>query len=432
MGAAGHSQGNPRRPTLASSRSFEAVVERRREKEADIRYAIHVAPLGVAYAVVKNQCNDATYVVANNTGRIFSEGAVVMLGSNTGHQGEAIIAGAPPGRGGAAVFGSSASRRSVTFPRPEAPAPPIAITEYVGFYDDAAGSSTKACHFNSAGTVLNSYSMGAVSTLSRLAFLAVNPGGSLLPAVLVIDGSDALWSYRAGLAPVGISRSPRYPKAGLGVDGYFYWVEQQRGDSGNALKVRCMRDDAALGGPVQIGAEVTLPWTFPGGSAEAALEDAALVVASDRVLLFCSFQQFFPTIAYIDGGYVDFTAGTFTGGMTSSDLSTSGVTSPSQPAASGAFFAAGGTDVSRAAAGIALPTDYWPFSPTFTPAGLSVSEDRSELVVLERSGGYAAPTDALVVHDAADGPWGDTPQRSFTPPMHPTLAKLPYVVLLKE
>lgn len=96
-----------RRPTRLSSigkRDARSIADRRRVSEADIRQSIYVRPLGPAYDVFKNPCNDQEYVAANGTGSTHSAGQVVPLGSFSGNPGEFSFGRPPAGFGGASGY----------------------------------------------------------------------------------------------------------------------------------------------------------------------------------------------------------------------------------------------------------------------------------------------------------------------------------------
>jgi hypothetical protein len=98
--------------------------------EADLRKAIYVRPNGFGYHVVKNPCNDQTYVVGDMTGgQTATPGSVVTLASFTGNPGEAMIGRAPNGFGGASTYAVKTSVRAYDGATlqgdPPPPEPPI-------------------------------------------------------------------------------------------------------------------------------------------------------------------------------------------------------------------------------------------------------------------------------------------------------------------
>lgn len=104
MAGSHHTGRRPSRLSSISRRDSRATGDRRRVAEADIRSAIYVRPLGAAYDVVKNICNDQEYVVANATGATHTAGQVVPLGSFTGNPGEFTFGRPPAGYGGASAY----------------------------------------------------------------------------------------------------------------------------------------------------------------------------------------------------------------------------------------------------------------------------------------------------------------------------------------
>lgn len=86
---------------LLERRRLRGLLDTRRLGEADLRTAEYVGPFGKAFHTVKNSGGGVTYVVADQTGgRTFSTGAAVIVGSETGQPGEAILGGAPAGKKG--------------------------------------------------------------------------------------------------------------------------------------------------------------------------------------------------------------------------------------------------------------------------------------------------------------------------------------------
>lgn len=138
MGSQFHTQGLPKRASLISSKSFLGVMARLREQEADIRRIIYDRPLGRRLALARGPCNSQPFVVANDSGRTFSPNSVVIAASNTGHEGEVIIAGPPPGNAGASLVGSVTVVRTKPAPPPEEIAP-VDPTLYpiIGFVETA-------------------------------------------------------------------------------------------------------------------------------------------------------------------------------------------------------------------------------------------------------------------------------------------------------
>ncbi len=95
------------RPSTVRGRTLATVLDGRRQAEADLRRALYVRPLGYGFHVVKNVCNDQEYTVADGLGfkRTFTPGTAVLLGSQTGHPGELLMAGPPSGVGGSSAYG---------------------------------------------------------------------------------------------------------------------------------------------------------------------------------------------------------------------------------------------------------------------------------------------------------------------------------------
>lgn len=94
---------SPQAPGVFGQRNAAEVLERRREREADIRPALYVGASGREFALARDAQNGATYVVANTTGKTYKPGSVVFLGSNTGHPPEVLLSGPPAGFGGAST-----------------------------------------------------------------------------------------------------------------------------------------------------------------------------------------------------------------------------------------------------------------------------------------------------------------------------------------
>lgn len=134
MGSATHIQGVPQRPGLASRRDYVAVRERDRERTADVRTAIYVTPMGRGLHLVRNFCNNQEYTVGSRAGITFSPGSQVLLGSNTGHPGEVIVAEPPPGKKGGSVFGGVAAIRVTSFEAPEETTTPSLLATYIGLF----------------------------------------------------------------------------------------------------------------------------------------------------------------------------------------------------------------------------------------------------------------------------------------------------------
>ncbi len=152
MGSSTHLQGNPQKVSLISQRNTIAVLERLRERHADNRWVIYVRALGRGLDLVKNFCNDQPYRVANVTGRTFTPGSVVMLGSHAAHPGEVIIAGPPPNAGGASRVGTAFFNRTrPEIPEPPTPPEPPTSIPMVGIRND--GSTLHAYTFNADGTL---------------------------------------------------------------------------------------------------------------------------------------------------------------------------------------------------------------------------------------------------------------------------------------
>ena len=141
----------PQRPSLVGKRNGLAMLERRREREADIRPAVVVSALGREFLTVKDSANDTTYVVANPTGKTYAPDSVVYLGSNTGHGPEFVLAGPPTGFGGSSVSPSIGYRTPLPSEPVTAPTHlayflgSILATYYVGTVaGDTIGSATEA------------------------------------------------------------------------------------------------------------------------------------------------------------------------------------------------------------------------------------------------------------------------------------------------
>jgi hypothetical protein len=78
-------------------------LDRRREAEADIRYAVYRRPAGRGLHIVVNRCNGQEQLVGSVAGRrAFKPGAELPLGSHSSHPGEVILGLAPVDRVGVA------------------------------------------------------------------------------------------------------------------------------------------------------------------------------------------------------------------------------------------------------------------------------------------------------------------------------------------
>lgn len=115
--------------TIASSRGLPALLDGRRNAEADIRPAIYLRPNGQGFHVVRNICNEQEYVVADGTGGgTFAPGSVVSVGSFTGNPGEFILGRPPAGFGGSSGFALQVVHRGHTT------VPPVVAGLERGFY----------------------------------------------------------------------------------------------------------------------------------------------------------------------------------------------------------------------------------------------------------------------------------------------------------
>lgn len=115
MAGSTHTQRRGWRPSVARSRTLAGMLESRRTAEADLRRAVYVRPYGRKWHIVRNICNDQEYAVADGLafGRTFTEGTIVMLGSQSGRNGEFLISGPPAGGIGASGYAVTAAYRSV-------------------------------------------------------------------------------------------------------------------------------------------------------------------------------------------------------------------------------------------------------------------------------------------------------------------------------
>jgi hypothetical protein len=146
LGSSTHTQGSPQRPGLTTQRDFRAVLAHNQERTADNRYAIYLRPIGRDMHLVRNECNEQPYVVNSLTpGATFSPNSMVMLVSNSGHPGEAIVGGPPLGRKGASLVASVPALRvsTLTAEEPTDP-PPVLSATILGFYGDS-GTNTLYC-----------------------------------------------------------------------------------------------------------------------------------------------------------------------------------------------------------------------------------------------------------------------------------------------
>ncbi len=137
MAGSTHTQRQGWRPSTARSRTLAGMLESRRTAEADLRRAIYVRPHGRKWHIVRNICNEQEYAVADGLafGRTFTEGTIVMLGSQSGRNGEFLICGPPAGGIGASGYAISPAYRHVG----PAPTPPP-YTESPGLVSYSGGT----------------------------------------------------------------------------------------------------------------------------------------------------------------------------------------------------------------------------------------------------------------------------------------------------
>lgn len=168
MGSATHIQGVPQRPGQASRRDTRSVMERDRERTADIRPVIYLRPLGRGQHLVLNQCNAQPYRVASlNPSVTFSPGSQVPAGSFTAHPGEFIMGEPPIGRKGGSL-GATYSIRVAPFTLTEdpPPAPPVLDNQMMGFF--GTGSDLHCWEYDDAGLYV-----GDVATATMAASVPV-------------------------------------------------------------------------------------------------------------------------------------------------------------------------------------------------------------------------------------------------------------------
>jgi hypothetical protein len=219
MGSQSHLQGVPQRPGLASRRDFISVQERHREISADIRDAIYVRPLGRGLHLVRNFCNDKEYVVGAAVPVSYSPGSKVFLASNTGHPGEVIMGGPPPGRRGASIFGNVTVLRSA----------PVLIEAEEGSHPYLAVS------FSGTTIYAYSYTDGTFGAeIANASFAAVSLGTvnsvalvSLSPLVVAVLGTNDVMTWNIDTNTVNDGgHNPAHTASLLGgVDGVAYWAE---------------------------------------------------------------------------------------------------------------------------------------------------------------------------------------------------------------
>ena len=89
----------------AAFTSIGGELRRRRESEADVRFARYIKPRGAGLHEVRAPGQVATQIVGSIArGVTFKPGAMVPVASNSAHPGEEILGRPGPGRGGQSGF----------------------------------------------------------------------------------------------------------------------------------------------------------------------------------------------------------------------------------------------------------------------------------------------------------------------------------------
>lgn len=418
MGSASHGQGIPQRPGLVSSRDIRAIDQRLREKHADIRPALYVRPLGNGRHLVKNQSNDVPYKVGSLVGNTFSKDSHVLLGSNTGHPGEVILGGPPPGKKGGAEFGTVSNRRSLTFPD-VVESEKVLLTGYYAFYAHGASNKSVRCSLlDITGAWVADVGLGSITFVStfinsyNVQKFGVSNGD---PPVLFVFGTTRLESgiYESAGNTLHTTSTLPAGSAIIAVDGTCYWVTAVASGSDMIATSRSATLD--------VTAPTTLSTaTFTGSSL---VDVKGMGVVDGEVL------------AYLATGF----SGPYwilncnTGAKTALGGALSDATRQVLPSNDGLGYGVrqmSGQPIGKvtAAGTLDIAATHWPWSTT--SAGglgkfLSQSADHEQLLVSDAG-------QAIVTHDFAEPPWLGSPRRTFTPANHPTLATAPFLVAVHD
>ena len=143
MGSTSHSPGQGERLLSIGERSIVALLDQRRQKEADIRDVVYVKPLGRGQHLVKNICNEQEFRVGTALANLtFTPGQMVQVSSHTGHPGEVIIGLPPVGQRGASATPIILHSRSYRpIPEPEVVPPGDPPDLLYAFYHDITNTA---------------------------------------------------------------------------------------------------------------------------------------------------------------------------------------------------------------------------------------------------------------------------------------------------
>lgn len=212
----------PQRPSLVGKRNGLAMLERRREREADIRPAVVVSALGREFLTVKDSANDSTYTVANPTGKTYAPESVVYLGSNTGHGPEFVIAGPPTGFGGSSVSPSIGYRTPL-------PSEPVAAADGIAFFAD--GSDVAATYYIAMTAGVLYGSAAELGSVADAIFVRADPRLYVGAYSLAYWNQSDTFSVFDPNVPDVYTYTPAadYHLYGFTVDGgYAYWLEGEK------------------------------------------------------------------------------------------------------------------------------------------------------------------------------------------------------------
>lgn len=241
----------PQRPGVFGRRNVNEVLERRREREADLRGALYVGAWGREFATVRDQQNDTTYVVANPTGKTYKPGSVVFLGSNTGHPPEVLLSGPPAGFGGAST--------AFTVPyRTPLPAEPTVDPDGIAYF---LGSIKAAYYIGADGDELVGEAAEVAESLDSPVFIRDDARDKVngLSLAYAVIASDRISCFDPIAGEVYSYTVPdAYQVSGVHyASGYLWWCEgekEQHGGSGTfATYFRLRRANCDLTDVTTIG-----------------------------------------------------------------------------------------------------------------------------------------------------------------------------------